>query len=225
VQGLEDLKKSYQDRATELPKQHIGVYVKEISQVAACSSRCKRDFTIRILVRSTMSLVLDQYHDVARLNEPGPNEQKWTPLRYAIECNAIDCLEILLAKGADPYDASCTEAASDYDKNLKAFNSTGRFDQDRRGLYYMSDLVKVWAPSPTATEHSEQMLFACRPMSMETSKPFLGHQKIVLGQDFLSGLTGGVLQNCWGPDEYRTWCHVSFTNVSRAPRSMILTAE
>jgi hypothetical protein len=224
VQALEDLNKSYQNRAIELPKQHIGVYVKEISSIAMPPG-CHYDSVLKIrsLVRSTMIFVLDQYHDIARLNELDDNQ--WTPLHYAISWNATDCLEILMARGADPYNTSCTETPFQilFDKELREYATTRRYILESRGLVYLRDLVKLWHDFPNATENSEHLSLTCRTsnttgMSIE---PFYGSQEIGLGQDLLKG----AWTYSWEPAEYRTWIHVSFTNVSQTPRNMMVTAK
>lgn len=98
VQALETLEKSYRDASEKICRQHIGVYIKQISDRLPLGHRHILD--VRRLVYSTMGFVLDQIkgQDV-KLDELDQDEL--TPLHVAIATMMPDCVELLLARGAN----------------------------------------------------------------------------------------------------------------------------
>lgn len=217
VKALENLKRSYQDRASELNKEHIGVWIKEIAAIIPRWPPSDFDLVheIRSQTWSTMNFVLDQYKDITRLDEPDDDQR--TPLHVAMSENAVDCLEILLARGADPdvRSGNQTPFLILFDAEPWGYGSNLHCLPTFRAIFYLRNLVNV-LPRP------EHMAFTCREVdNQEPFKEYFEHQPIGLGKDILKGPWMKNIES----NTYRTWIHVEITNASQAPRNIMAVAN
>lgn len=213
INSLEQLKQSYRSQASELPRQHIGVYIDEIADKLHVGSLeyYDRNLDVRLLVRSTLKLVLDQFQDPASLD--ALNEAGLTPLHIAAaQWCATDCVELLLARGADPDKSSGGTTAC-----RALFNHEGKARAGKNadylfelvGLFYLRDFIQFLKSSPESEENAEYISIAWQTGDWHHIKRATAD--IQLGKMLSIGPWGSRKP---ARRELGVWIHLPFTNVS-----------
>jgi hypothetical protein len=96
LQALRELEKQYKEDSSKVQPQHISVCIKEIAGRVDWEHR--NVLAIRYLVHSITESVLDLMEDTAKLNDH--DDDILAPLRIAIKEGMLDCVAVLLARGA-----------------------------------------------------------------------------------------------------------------------------
>ncbi|KAH7413940.1 hypothetical protein DE146DRAFT_638948 [Phaeosphaeria sp. MPI-PUGE-AT-0046c] len=209
LRNLKNLEKNYHGRASDLPHQHIGVYIEEICNIVSSISLTypDRNHHVRFLIRSIFNFVLDQFEDRARLDELDQN--KMTPLHVATIWHATDCLELLLARGADPFntlgDDTPHQAVSNLYRKRVLENS---YRSELAAMFVLRNLIKLWQESRDSTQGAEYFSMAwVTGFPRYTKEAFV---EISLGQ-MLS--REPWMTSDQADEHFRAWIHVPFTNI------------
>jgi hypothetical protein len=148
VESLEKLQKLYKVDPSKIPERHVGVYIKDITDLV--SVRVADAVEVRRLVRSLMTLVLDHVGGGAKLDKVDQNNL--TPLHVAIDRRSDDCVELLLMRGADPDNKSGNETPRDYALMGKYPASTSNFQL--KNLFLLHSLLNKWQSSSECGKHT-----------------------------------------------------------------------
>jgi hypothetical protein len=162
------------------------------------------------------NFVLDQFEDRARLDEL--DQDKMTPLHIAIAWHATDCLELLLARGADPYqyNGDNTPHGSLFQLHLKRMLEVS-YRPELAGMFFLRNLIEFWQESRDSTQVAEHF-----SMTWVTGS-FRGSREAIVDIGLGQMLSSGPWRTSDPVDEHlQMWIHVPFTNVSLLSCIMII---